>query len=56
MIKIVEKNNHLACHGIFGSKESAQNHIDNVIPEYLRKGYFTDKSLKHSDFIIKEEV
>ena len=38
-ITVVEKNNQLAVHGIFHSVKSAQNHLDNVIPEYCRKNY-----------------
>jgi hypothetical protein len=48
--KIVEKKNHLAVHGLFMSRESAERHLKEVIPEYCRKGYFMDKTLKPEDF------
>lgn len=51
-IKIVEKKNHLAVHGIFDYMESAEKHLKNVIPEHVRKGYFMDKTLTADDFII----
>lgn len=51
-IKVVEKKNHLACHGIFNSVESAKNHLENTIPEYVRKGYFMEKTLASQDFEI----
>lgn len=48
--KVVEKKNHLAVHGLFTRWVSAQRHIDEVIPEYVAKSYFMDKTLKASDF------
>lgn len=53
--KIVEKKNLLAVHGLFHSLERAQNHLANVIPEYVRKGYYMDKTLTKDCFTIKEE-
>lgn len=53
-IRIVEKKNRLAVHGLFSSYDSAENHLNNVIPEYVRKGYFMDKTLTADDFEIKE--
>lgn len=56
MIKIVEKKNHLAVHSIFDNLERAENHRKNVIPVYVMKGYFTDKTLTKDDFeILKED-
>ncbi len=52
--KIVEKNNELAVHGIFESKERAENHLNNVIPDYVRKSYFMDKTLTADSFKIIE--
>lgn len=52
MFKIVEKKNENAVHGIFDSEERAQRHMNEVIPEYIRRGYFTDKTLKAGDFKI----
>ena len=50
--KIVEKNNPLAIHGLFDSKDRAEYHLTNNIPTYVEKGYFTDKTLTIKDFII----
>jgi len=52
MIKIVEKKDRLAVHGIFDSIERAENHLKNVIPVYCEKGYYMDKTLKPNDFEI----
>lgn len=49
---IVEKRNRFVLHGIFDSYERAQRHLDLVIPDYVRKGYFMDKTLKADDFMI----
>jgi len=51
-IQLVEKNNHLAVHGLFYSRESAEKHLRDNIPTYIAKGYFTDKTLTANDFII----
>ncbi len=51
-IRLVEKNNPLAVHGIFESVSAAQSHLDKVIPEYVRKGYFMDKTLTAESFKI----
>ncbi len=48
--KIVEKKNHLAVHGLFHSRESAERHLTDVIPEYVAKKYFMDKTLTDDDF------
>lgn len=52
MYHLVEKNNHHALHGIFHSKESAIRHLKEVIPQYLAKSYFMDKSLTADSFEI----
>jgi len=52
MIKIVEKNNKLAVHGIFDRVEEAEYHLTYRIPEYVQKGFFMDKTLTPSDFEI----
>jgi len=54
-IKLVEKKNHLAVHGLFSSLESAENHLKNVIPEYVEKRYFMDKTLTKDDFEIIQD-
>ena len=45
MYKIVEKQNPLAVHGLFDSLERAQWHLAIIIPEYVSRGYFMDKTL-----------
>ncbi len=54
MIKIVEKKNHLAVHGIFETRARAERHLAVTIPEYVAKGYFIDKTLRAGDFEIIE--
>jgi len=51
---LVEKLNHLAVHACFDSKDRADRHLEKVIPEYVRKGFFTDKSLTAESFVIIE--
>lgn len=50
--KIVEKKNRLAVHALCSSMSSAQRHLKEVIPEYVRRGFFMDKTLKADDFEI----
>lgn len=50
-IQLVEKNNHLAVHGLFYSRESAKSVCERS-PDIFAKGYFTDKTLTANDFII----
>ena len=52
--KIVEKNNKLAVHGLFESLARAENYLNNVIPVYVSRGYFMNKTLKADDFMIQE--
>ena len=52
--KIVEKNNLLAIHGLFDSKDRAEYHLTHNIPVYVENGYFTDKTLTVKDLIIVE--
>lgn len=52
MYKLVEKTNRHAVHGIFDSLERAENHLANVIPEYVKRGYFIDKTLTADSFTI----
>lgn len=51
-IKLVEKANNLAVHGLFDSMERAEDHLKNVIPEYCSRGYFMDKTLTPESFEI----
>lgn len=55
VIKIVEKRNHLAVHGLFDTRERAELHLHKNIPVYVERGYFMDKTLKAEDFEIIEE-
>ena len=50
---VIEKNNCLAVHGIFDTLERAQLWIATKAPEYVRKGYFMDKTLTADSFTIK---
>jgi len=54
-IKVVEKENHLAVHGLFYSRAEAQHHIDNIIPKYIEKSYFIDKALTIDSFEVLGE-
>lgn len=56
MFKLVEKKNRLAVHGIFDSLERAERHLAEVIPVYVQRGYFMDKTLTPSSFeLVKAE-
>ena len=50
--KIVEKKDPLAVHGIFDSYEHAERHLKNVIPDYIKRGFFMDKTLTKDSFEI----
>jgi hypothetical protein len=49
---LVEKANHLAIHGLFDTLERAENHLTNVVPVYVAKDYFMDKTLTPDSFEI----
>ena len=49
---IVEKKNHLAVHGLFDRLIDAERHLSKVIPVYVAKSYFMDKTLTANDFEI----
>ena len=51
---LVEKQNHLKLHGLFGSLERATHHLAHTIPIYVAKSYFTDKTLTQESFEIIE--
>jgi hypothetical protein len=53
MWKIVEKLNPNAVHGIFDSLARAERHLAEIIPVYVERGYFSDKSLRADSFEIK---
>jgi len=50
---VIEKQNPLAIHAICDTLERAQHWIDRNAPEYVRKGYFMDKTLTADSFTIK---
>lgn len=52
--KIVEKNNPLAIHGLFDSRDRAEYHLTHNIPVYVEQKLLTDKTLTAKDFIIVE--
>ena len=52
--KIVEKKNPLAVHALFDSLQRAKRHLNEVIPEYVKRGFFMDKTLTENCFEIKE--
>jgi hypothetical protein len=52
--RIVEKKNHDAVHGHFGSKERAEWFLEHTVPVYIAKGYYSDKSLTAKDFEVIE--
>ena len=52
--KIVEKKNPLAVHALFDSLQRAERHLNEVIPEYVKRGFFMDKTLTENCFEIKE--
>jgi len=47
---ISEKVNRIAIHGFFDSLERAERHLREVIPLYVERGYFMDKTLRPDDF------
>lgn len=53
-IAVVEKKDHLAVHGYFESRESADKHLKQTIPVYVARGYFMDKTLTANDFEVAE--
>ena len=51
---MIEKKNKLAIHAIFDSKESGERFLHEVVPDYVRRGFYIDKTLTEKDFEIKE--
>lgn len=54
MYKVIKKLNPLAVHALCDSLERAQHWINVLAPEYVRKGYFMDKTLTADSFTIVE--
>lgn len=52
--KIVEKKNPLAVHGLFDTLEQAERHLNEVMPKYVKRGFFMDKTLTENCFEIME--
>lgn len=52
---IIEKNNPLALHGLFDTIERAERHLRDVIPVYVTRGYFMDKTLTANSFVIVQK-
>ena len=50
--KLIEKKNHLAVHGLFQTRQSAERHLTGNVPEYCKRGFFMDKTLKPESFTI----
>lgn len=48
--RVVEKKNHNAIHAICLNEERANYWINVKCPEYVKKGYFMDKTLKADSF------
>lgn len=55
MFKIVEKKNPLAVHGLFDSRARAERHLKEVIPGYVARGLFMDKTLTADSFEVVEK-
>lgn len=51
---IVEKRNHLAVHQLHSNRETAERSLREVIPEYVKRGLYMDKTLTADDFEIIE--
>lgn len=52
--KIVEKKNPLAVHALFDTLQRAERYLNKVLPVYVERGLFMDKTLTVDDFEIKE--
>ena len=53
--KVVEKKNHLAVHQLHYTREGAERSIREIIPEYVKRGYYMDKTLTADDFEVIED-
>jgi len=54
--KLVEKANPLAVHGLFSTMESAEKHLREVVPVYVSRGYFSDKTLRPDSFEVVPNI
>lgn len=51
---IYEKKNKFALHMICDTKKRAEFHLANTIPEYVKKSYYSDKTLTVDSFEVRE--
>ena len=49
---MVEKNNPLAVHVIFESKERGEQFLKDIVPEYVDRSLYMDKTLTADSFEI----
>lgn len=50
MYKLVEKRDPQAVHGLFSSKASALRFLAETVPDYCKRGFYSDKTLKPNSF------
>jgi len=50
--KLVEKKNHSTLHALFDTRESAERHLREVIPDFCKRKLFMDKTLTPESFEI----
>lgn len=53
-IKVVEKRDHHAVHAIFDYRHNAECYLRDVVPLYVARGFYMDRTLKAEDFEIIE--
>lgn len=51
---IVEKRNHRAVHALFYTRERAEVFLREIVPTYVARGYYADKTLTAADFEVIE--
>jgi hypothetical protein len=49
---IIEKDNPLAVHGIFDTEARAWEFLRETVPEYCRRGFYSDKTLTPDSFTV----
>jgi hypothetical protein len=50
--RLVEKANRHATHGIFDTRESADRFLRDIVPTYVARGFYSDKTLTADSFEI----
>lgn len=53
---IVEKQNHLAVHGLFYQRDFAEYFLRDCIPVYVVGGYFANKTLTKDSFEVIDKL